>query len=153
MTRRVPPPPMGDDNPATPPPASEQERRKLADANRDDVVPGSGVPVEPANVGEVQAGQDSGPLAHVLASTGSSEQQFAAALMGLRRKKVDPMNDYVLPVTRVLAWVQDAARAQAALTDRTQQEVMRDVHLGLAPILPALLDAAYQDRYGRPRHE
>jgi hypothetical protein len=112
---------------------------------------------QPAGAGD---DQDPGVLASLLASNGDGEQagpdtaQVMAGLVGLRRRPVDPMNDYVADGTRELRWVQAAIAHQAALTGQTQQEIKRDALLGVRPISAELLDAHYKDTYGqdRPRH-
>lgn len=72
-------------------------------------------------------------------------------MLRLRRKRVDPMNDYRADGTRQLVWVQDAIALVSDLTKQTQQEVLRDAVLGIHPIPKSVLDQCFAERYGYPR--
>lgn len=72
-------------------------------------------------------------------------------MLSLRRKRVDPLNDFGPDGTRQLVWVQDAVKLVSDLTGYTQQEVYRDAVLGIRPLPPELLDETFANRYGYPR--
>lgn len=137
MSSRRQPPPIGDDNPPTPPPrrvAPPQEPAPAVEADQSVAVPGEGA------------------LSDVLGeSTGTDISSIVDGLVRLRRKAVDPMEDWVADGTRQLRWIQAAIAHQAAMTNSTQQKVLRDALLGEAPLSPEFLDAYHREFYGKPR--
>lgn len=127
-SRRRPPPAVADDNPPSPPPAedAEQVASKLAS--------------------ELLASKPASGVTAV-----ELRDQILAGMAQLRQKPVDPMTDYVKDGTRFLAWIQDTVQQQAFMTNKKQQELVRDVMLGEDRLDPTLLDASYLARYHRPR--
>lgn len=130
------PAPTAEPAPAPPPPA-----------------PGTGQALSPAPTG----GQ--GLLANMLASNTTAEPgqhagpvaDILTQMARMRRRPVDPMQDYVGDGTRMLCWVQAALAHTADLTGRTKQEVVRDALIDGKPLPADILDAHFQDEYGYPR--
>lgn len=129
--RRRPPPAVADDNPPSPPAGQPQE-----DAEQ----------LASKLATELLASKPAGELTAV-----ELRDQILAGMAQLRQKPVDPMTDYVKDGTRQLAWVQDTIQTQAFMTNKKQQELVRDVMLGEDRLDPALLDSSYLARYQRPR--
>lgn len=138
MSRRPEPPPIEDHNTPQPRPRRREEPEPPADTAVEQRPSGS-------LDGLLTGGQSGG------ADQETTAQRIAAGLVAMRRKPVDPMNDYVADSTRQLRWIRAAVAHQADLEDTSQQEVWRDAVLGVRPILPWLLDAYYLEFYGQPR--
>jgi hypothetical protein len=131
------PPPIVDDNPPSPPRQPPPE--PPAPSTVEPTAPRWGSSILDAVAGDWD-GLPSDSSARVM-----------AGLVGLRRKPVDPMTDYVADGTRIPRFIKDAMMHEAALTGRSCQEIMRDALLGVRPLSPELLDAHYIDLYGEPR--
>lgn len=132
MSTRQPPPPIVDDNPPTPPRQAPPAPSAVQPAPKK-----FGASILDAVAGEWE---------------GDDTARVVAGLVNMRRRKpVEPMSDYVADGTRMLRFISDALRHEAALRGVTCQQILRDALLGVRPLSPELLDAHYVDLYGEPR--
>lgn len=152
--RKRQPPPIVDENPPRQPPpdygtsggvslTDEVVERAAREAEQ-------GYPVERLRPRRDRPEED---LMTAVAGAESPDEaaRVISGLVGLRRKRVDPMADYVPDGTRLLRFVKEAVAHEAALTNRTVQEILRDALLGTRPLSKDLLDAHYASLYEEER--
>jgi hypothetical protein len=156
-----------DDTPTTPaPPAPAPAAPPAATQPEPAPQPGPTDPTPPpapvnSAVAHPAPATPGGTLSTVLtapnhAPSGHAIPEGVAALAGLaamRRRAVDPMQDWTGDGTRTPRWLSQAIRQFAQLTGRKTQDVQRDALLGVEPIPADILDANWLDCYGYPRDQ